>query len=314
MKTMSAPAGRDRAVSGRTAVPAVAGLLYAAAWAAGLVIGPAAVRVTATDAEVASAYAENPGLAIIQVVLTEGVAAGALAVVVVALGQAARSRRARGLAARAEVAGLAAAGLSLVQCALGLLLAGWAAPDGDSSAAGSLFRLISRIDGAKMLLLAALALSGMALARRAGPWPAWTRWPSLMLAVALTGSGLGYLLLAPPLAALAYLSPPLLLIWVAGAGLWLAKDAGDAADQQPGCHRHPPPRWSARTRRSTDDLAPGRCAAGHAPGRGHPAAAAGRQHPGRDGAARPGVGRAGRGAVRVPASWRQPGAAVPDPR
>jgi hypothetical protein len=234
MKTMSAPPGRDLAVSGRTVVPAVAGLLYAAAWVAGLVIGPRTVSATASDAEVASAYAGSSGPAIAQVVLTEGVAGAALAVVVVALGQAAHGRGARRLAARAEVAGLAAAGLSLIQCALGLLLAGWAVPDGDSSAAGSLFRLISRIDGAKMLLLAVLALSGMALARRAGPPPAWARFPSLVLAAALTGSALGYLLLAPALAALAYLSLPLLLIWVAGAGLWLARGDGDGVDQAAG--------------------------------------------------------------------------------
>lgn len=115
-----------------------------------------------------------------------------------------------------------------------MLLAGWAAPAGDPSAAGSVFGLISRIDGAKMLLLAVLALSGMELARRARTGRAWARFPSIVLAAVLTGSGLGYLLLSPALAALAYLSLPLLLIWVAGAGLWLARSADRGPDRAAG--------------------------------------------------------------------------------
>ena len=71
------------------------------------------------------AYAESQGAAIAQVVLTQGVAAVALAVVVLALGQAARGRDARRIARRIEVAGLAAVVLSLVQGAHGIRLAGW---------------------------------------------------------------------------------------------------------------------------------------------------------------------------------------------
>ena len=81
---------------------------------------------------------------------------------------------ARRLAGAAEVAGLAAAGLSIVQCVPGLLLAGRLAPGGDSPAAGSIFELVSRIDGTKMLLLAVVAVSAIALARRVGTLPAWT--------------------------------------------------------------------------------------------------------------------------------------------
>jgi hypothetical protein len=73
---------------------------------------------------------------------------------------------ARRLAGAAEVAGLAAAGLSIVQCVLGLLLAGRLAPGGDSPAADSIFEPVSRIDGTKMLLLAVVAVSAIALARR----------------------------------------------------------------------------------------------------------------------------------------------------
>ena len=97
--------------------------------------------------------------------------AAALAVVVLALGRAARSHGVGRLTGATEVAGLAAAGLSLVQCALGLL-AGRVAPGGDSSAVGSIFELVSRIDGAKILLLV-VAVSAIALARQVGTLPAW---------------------------------------------------------------------------------------------------------------------------------------------
>ena len=167
MKTNTDPAVPGHA-GRRTAGPAVAGLVCIAAWVAGLVIGPASLDVTAPGTAVVSAYAGQQGAAIAQVLLTKGVAAVALAVVVLTLGQAARSWRSRRIARRIEVAGLAAVVLSLVQCVHVVRLAGWVAPGGDSSRAASLFQLISRIDGVKMLLLSILAVSGMTLARRVG--------------------------------------------------------------------------------------------------------------------------------------------------
>ncbi len=222
---------------------ALTGLVYAAAWVTGLLIGPPAVPVTALGTEVVSSYTGHQGAAIAQVLLTEGVAGLALAVLVLALGQAAWRYQAQRLASVIEITGLGAAGLSFIQCALGLLLARWAVPAGDSSRAGVLFELASRADGAKMLLLAVVAVATIILARRpplipaaltfrtAAVFPAWTGWPSGALAVALLVSGAGYLLLIPALAAAAYLSLPLLLIWVTGAGLLLAR--ASAAPSQP---------------------------------------------------------------------------------
>ena len=102
-------------------------------------------------------------------------------------------------------------------------MAGRVAPGGDSSAAGSIFELVSRIDGAKILLLAVVAVSAIALARPSGALPAWTVCPNGVLAVALTGSGFGYLLLSVALAWAVYVSLPVLLIWMADAGAMLAR-------------------------------------------------------------------------------------------
>lgn len=47
------------------------------------------------------------------------------------------------------------------------------------SGVGSTFEFVSRIDGAKRLRLAVVAVSAIALARRAGPLPAWTVYPTV---------------------------------------------------------------------------------------------------------------------------------------
>jgi hypothetical protein len=55
-----------------------------------------------------------------------------------------------------------------------------AGPDGAQSRrqqAGGATEGVSRIDSAKMLLLAVVAVSAIALARRVGPLPAWTVYP-----------------------------------------------------------------------------------------------------------------------------------------
>jgi hypothetical protein len=119
------------------------------------------------------------------------------------------------------VAGVGAAGVSLLQCALGLLLAGSAVPDGDSGRAGSLFAAINRLDGVKMLALAAMAASGAALVRRTRLLPSWLGYLGALLAVALVVSGIGYLLLSSTLAPTAYVAGLLLLAWVTAAGISL---------------------------------------------------------------------------------------------
>jgi hypothetical protein len=207
--------------SGLLTVPAVAGVAYLVAWVAGLAVWPSNLDVAASDSQVVAAYTGHRGVAITQSLLVHGVAAVALAVVVLALGQAARRRDGGPLARATVVAGVGAAAVSLLQCALGLLLAGWVVPDGDSGRAGSLFAAINRLDGVKMLALAAMAASAAALVRRMRLLPGWLGWLGVLLAVALVVSGVGYLLLSSALAPTAFVSGALLLIWVAAAGISL---------------------------------------------------------------------------------------------
>jgi hypothetical protein len=204
------------------AAPALAGIAYTTAWVLGLAVWPSNLDVAATDDKVLATYSAHQGAAMTQYLLIEGVAAIALAVVVIALGQAARRRGAERLGVATVVAGLTAAVLSLVQCGLGLLLAGSAAPDGEADRAGRLFDLINRMDGVKMFALATLAAAGVGLVRRA-VLPRWLGYTAALLTVALIASGVGYLLLNTTLAQAVFVSGPLLLVWVTGAGIAVAR-------------------------------------------------------------------------------------------
>ena len=69
----------------------------------------------------------------------------------------------------------------------------------------------------------------MTFARQARALPPRSAFPGVVLTTALAGGGFGYLLLSPALAWLAYVSLPLMLIWMAGMGLWLSQ--GPAVSQ-----------------------------------------------------------------------------------
>jgi hypothetical protein len=192
-------------------------------WVTGLAVWPSNLNVAASGAKVASAYSGHQGVAMTQYLLVEGAAAIALAVVAIALARAA-GRAGAGRAGRvAGLAGSGAAIVSLVQCALGLWLVGGAVPNGETARAGSLFHLINRMDGAKMLVLATMALAGAAVARRTDLLPRWLRYNAALLAVSLSASGVGYLLLNNAIAQAAAIALPLLMIWVAATGVTLGR-------------------------------------------------------------------------------------------
>jgi hypothetical protein len=163
-------------------------------------------------------YGAHLGAMAAQYVLTEGVTTVALAVVLLAVVRAARRAGAIRAARMITVAGAAAVITAFAECALGLVLTGWAVPAGNAGAAGALFDTVNRLDGVKMLLLAAVG-AGALLAWRARVLPRPLNPVAVLLAAAMVISGIGYLLLLPALATAAYVSLPLLLLWVVAASL-----------------------------------------------------------------------------------------------
>jgi hypothetical protein len=200
-------------------VTGITGIAYTLSWMAGLAIGAPSPKLTASGAQIAAAFAGHQAAVAAQFALTEGLPAAGLAIVSIALARAARRSGAAAAARAALVAGVVAALISLLQFALGAVLAGTASP----GTAHLLYDAVNRLDGAKMLALAILGFAAAA----SGVLPRWLRYTGITLTMAITASGIAYLLLLPGLAILAVPAGVLLLLFITGTGIVL----GTAADK-----------------------------------------------------------------------------------
>lgn len=216
---------------GLLTAPGIAGAIYVLSWIAGLLIFSSSVNVTSSGADVIVTFGGHGPMATAQYALTEGLPALALAVVVWSLAAASGTvAPSVGCSRLMLIAGLLAAAVSLVQFVLGVILVAVTVPDGKTGAAKSIFDAINRLDGVKMLLLAVFAIAGFLLVRdRRLLLPAWLGYVAAVLVVAIIVSGIGYLLLVNGLALAAWVSLPLLLIWVGGAGIALGLSGGTRA-------------------------------------------------------------------------------------
>jgi len=199
-------------------VPGLAGLGYSLSWIAGLAVPAPSPGLGASGAGIVAALSgHGPALAA-QYALTEGLPAAGIALIAVALSRTARRCGATVSARFALVAGLVAAVISAMQFALGLALTATSAP----GPAHLLFASIDRLDGAKMLALAVLGAAAATMTAL----PRWLRWTGIALTVAITCSGLVYLLLIAPLAAAAGPALVLLLAFMTGCGIMTGMTAG----------------------------------------------------------------------------------------
>jgi hypothetical protein len=212
-----------RRLGGLLTVPAVAGLAYTASWLAGLAVSPSSTNVHSSGAEVVAGYAGHEAAGATQFLLTEGTASLALAVVAIAIGRVGLHAGAGRVARLTLGAGVAAAAIALVQCALGLYLTLSVVPADHVSTAAALTETVNRLDGVKMFVLATMAAAGAVLARRTGILPRWLRWAAMALVIAIIASGIGYVLLNDTFALAAWASLPLLLVWVTGTGIALGR-------------------------------------------------------------------------------------------
>jgi hypothetical protein len=167
--------------------------------------------------QVVRALAGHQAAAGLQYALTEGVTALFLITVIWGVTSAARSSRA---GRTMRLAALAATVISLAECGLGLWLSIGLARPGEAGTAGTVNDVITRLDGPKMLLLAlAAAAAAMAVRGRTLPLPRWLSPFAAVLAIAIAVSGAGYLALSEPAASAAWVSLPLLIVFVTAAGL-----------------------------------------------------------------------------------------------
>jgi hypothetical protein len=211
------PAGSRRFMS----LPAAAGIGYSVAWIISLSAGAPNPSVAASGAQVVAAFAGHGGSTMTMFALAEGVAAVALAIVVISVARAARRCGARLAGMAVAGFGIAAAVVSWIELGLGAWLIGGPVPGRRAGTAGAVYHTLIRLDGAKMFLLAATAVAVSATALRTVSLPRWLAPLGFLLAASLVVSGLGYILLAPGLASAVMAAGFLLLAFVTGTGITL---------------------------------------------------------------------------------------------
>ena len=210
-------------------LPVVAGIGYSLAWIISVSVGAPNPAVDARGSQVVAAFAGHGGPAMAMFVLAEGVAAAALAVVVISAARAARRCGARLAGLTGAGFGIAAAVVSWIELCLGAWLVYGLVAGRRTATAGIAYQVLTRLDGAKMFLLAAMAVALSAVALTSRALPRWLAPLGFLLAASLAVSGLGYVLLSPGLASAVYVSGILLLAFVTSTGVTLG-----AAPQTPG--------------------------------------------------------------------------------
>jgi hypothetical protein len=224
-------AGRRGALS----APALAGMGYAVAWIVSQLTGAPNPSIAAPGTQLVASFAGHDASVLAMFVLAEGVAAIALILVVVFVARAARQpgirHSARLAAMTAAGFGIASAVVSLAELGVGVWLFGTVLPQRRTVTFGTAYHALSRVDGAKMLLLAAMAVALSAVALSAAILPRWLAPIGFLLGVGLVVSGLGWVLLAPGLSNSVYVSGVLLVVFVTATGVTLGmRTAGPAPE------------------------------------------------------------------------------------
>lgn len=204
-------------------LPAVAGIVYSLAWIISVSVGAPEPNVNLSGPQVVADFAGHVGSTMTMNVLAEGVAAVALIIVVVSVARAASRCGAPRAGLAAAVFGITAAVMSWVELGLGAWLFGDLVPGGRAGSAGTLNDAINRTDGAKFLVLAAMAVAIAVIAVRTASLPRWLALLGLLLAVSLVVAGLGYILLDNGLAPAVLAAAIFLLPFVTGVGITLRR-------------------------------------------------------------------------------------------
>ena len=238
MTATAAPCHATTPHRSRGRVQLAAGIAYPVTWVVGLSVFTASTAVTSTGGQLLADYHGHSGRLLLQFLLTQGLAATLLAVVLVAA-----ARQIKGSAGRViRITGLAAVTVSLVQCALGALMACAAVPGRHAHAIGALSETINRLDGVKMILLAVTFACMAAIVgtkwwptlrsrRRRGRLIAALRFGAA--AATLFASAAGYLTLNNTWANAAFASLPLLLASVTTSAVLVYRDIRATQATQP---------------------------------------------------------------------------------
>jgi hypothetical protein len=206
----------------------LAGSGYGVAWVAGLVVWPSNLSIDASRRDIVSLYAAHTRQAAVQYLLVEGLA-GVLLGIVLFYCVRRLSRCARTWTSQVALGGGVVVAISLLQCLVGQDLV-FSASKGHLDQSGDIYQLINRLDGAKQLALSVCVVALGTRLRATASYPLWLSRITVILGPALATSGLAYLLLWGVLAGTTFVSLPLLVVWVAGSGIWLG--TGSQSEQR----------------------------------------------------------------------------------
>ena len=112
-------------------------------------------------------------------------------------------------------------GFSLAELVMAAWLQLGPVASGHAAAAGALYSALQRIDGAKLFVLAAMAVALAVLSFASAALPRWLAPLALLLAACLVISGFGYVLLANALSDAVFVAGVLLLAVVTATGVTL---------------------------------------------------------------------------------------------
>ncbi|MDR3032729.1 MAG: hypothetical protein LBV78_06420, partial [Kitasatospora sp.] len=166
-------------------LPAAAGIGYTVAWVVSQAVGAPSPSVAASGGQVVAAYADRDWPTITNLVLSEGIAAVALAAVVLLAARTASRAGARRAGLAVAVFGVAAAAVSLAELVMATWLQYGPVTSRHAAAAGTLYSAVWRIDGAKLFVLAAMAVALAVLSLTSAVLPRWLAPLALLLAVSL---------------------------------------------------------------------------------------------------------------------------------
>jgi hypothetical protein len=202
-------------------LPAVAGIAYSVTWIVSSMVGAPMPSVAASGRQVVAAYAGHDGSSMANFVLSEGITAIFLATVMLLVARSARRAGARRAGLAAAAFGCTAAAMSWAELGIATWIVYGPVASGNAASAGSLWGALNRTDGAKMFVLAAMAVALAMLAARSPVLPRWLAPLGVLTALALAVSGLGWVLLYQPLADAVDVSAILLLAVVTATGVTL---------------------------------------------------------------------------------------------
>ncbi len=196
---------------------ALAGLVFVAAWVAGLLVAPSSPAATDPVGKIGTYYLAHRRAVMVQTFLIDGVAGAALLVFAAALKGALRRFQGVNTALSDVVlgAGIAAASVSFVQAAVGEVLVNRIAGTRDAVAVRTLFDVINEADAFKLIALAVLIGATAILALQTRALTRWLGWASALLSPALVIGGLGFVINSSGLTDALFVLLPLLLVWVA---------------------------------------------------------------------------------------------------